>query len=370
MLQTVGDPGNHRGTKSPLGQADDWTLTIQGDIEHLCTFSLNELKQFPLTTFNDYDVTCVSSGKIYRPRGVLATFQGISFLDLLNHVGLKPQTQTVRFLSRAPGSCGPLSQRHETALDIDHCLTENKVLLATMLDGQPLPYANGGPLRTVVRDRYFYKSLKWLDEIHITSESLEQCEGTWEMYAGYHNLARIAEEERFTPFLKIQNDLGEPEPVDDYQATWESLLSSGNLSRLVSAKLELLIPEFLNDPRWNANLVFHDNEFVAAFRGTKFHQADLRGWDLSHVNFSLSRFINTQFTNADLSHCDFEGAVLWGADLQNVNMQGAYLGGVEFCKESGASKAKVNGLNVTNAGGLDEEVSEWLQAHGAIIDRS
>jgi DMSO/TMAO reductase YedYZ molybdopterin-dependent catalytic subunit len=51
------------------------------------------------------------------------------------------------------------------------------VLLATGLDGAPLPPARGGPLRLIVPERYAWKSVKWLRRL----DFLPQDEpGYWE----------------------------------------------------------------------------------------------------------------------------------------------------------------------------------------------
>jgi DMSO/TMAO reductase YedYZ molybdopterin-dependent catalytic subunit len=56
-----------------------------------------------------------------------------------------------------------------------------------------LPQAHGAPLRALIPDRYFYKSVKWLEEIKFSS--LDE-PGYYES-SGYSNSADPWKEERF-----------------------------------------------------------------------------------------------------------------------------------------------------------------------------
>ena len=56
-----------------------------------------------------------------------------------------------------------------------------------------LPQAHGAPLRAVVPDRYFYKSVKWLERIRFV---VEDEPGYYER-GGYSNSADPWQEERF-----------------------------------------------------------------------------------------------------------------------------------------------------------------------------
>lgn len=371
----VGDFGTHRGQGSPVCFDENWSIRIEGEVDEPCDMTLSQLWSLPLSEWSEVDITCVSVNKVYRPVNEKPTFTGVFFSGLAQHVGIRlnsqgdPIAKTVRFISKAPGSCGPVDQLHETALDLAHCLTTSKVMLTGSMNGEPLPYANGGPVRTIVADRYFYKSIKWLGAIQFLSKPLEECRGTWESYAGYHNLARVAHEERFEPFFKVLDATGDLQGVDNPQHVFEEMLKNGDVSRLTCAKLDRLIPDLKQklSGRGDLRLVDKDSlEIAAGFRGTNFGGFDFQGWDFSCVNFSLSQFIGANLSNAQLCGCDFEGATLWGADLRNADATGAFLGGVEFCKASGSMGAKVEGFNVTDARGLEPETIDWLRENGAI----
>lgn len=390
-LKTVGDDGRHRGAGERCGSALDWTLRVDGEVQEPKTFSLAQLWKLPVET-RTLDVVCVSSGTLTRPKREPVHFAGISLRTLLMELGLVrrpdgvPLAQTVRMVSRAPGSCGPADEAHHTSLPLASILSgETPVLLTGILNDGPLPYANGGPLRSVVWGHYFYKSVKWLSHIELLATPLEQHKGTWEQHAGYHHRGRL-DDPKFEPFLTTQDASqgqleasGARDPEAMKAAFWK-VVEGGDLSGLVVARLDQwLKPSVLAaDPRWQRGLKWQELDEkgqliqAAGWRGTSCNRMDLRGWQLSHVNFSLSSFIKTQFANqdgtegADLRHCDFEGAVFWGACLRDVDMRGAYLSGASFCKESGKDPADVRGLQLEGAGGMDEDLANWLTARGAI----
>ena len=391
-LQSVGDAGSHRGA---MGQIDsspsDWTLQFSGELEKPYQLTLHDFQQMAEEEMT-LKIRCISAGAIFRPRGAMARFRGIYLDQLLPLVGLttdaedRPVAQTVRFFSKAPGQCGPPSESHETSLEMGLCSTSKQVMLAWQVGGLDLPYENGGPLRTIVdgtafdgRARYFYKSLKWLGGMEFVRAPIEQCPGTWERYAGYNVRGRIGDS-KVDPFFRLTDSDGIPRRVSDPQQRFAAILATGDLSRIVAAELETVVGDFLADPRWVPGLTFATEfdesgqpRYRTALRGTNFRGRDLRDWDFSHVNFSLSSFTAAVLGDASnrraakLNHCDLEGAVFYDADLRNVEMTRAYLAGVRFCGDGGSKPATVQGLDITGAQGLTSETLDWLVEHGAIV---
>ena len=70
---------------------------------------------------------------------------------------------------------------------------KTNVLLAHGFNDRKLPQAHGAPLRVLVPDRYFYKSVKWLTEIKFSAVDEP---GFYES-SGYSNSADPWKEERF-----------------------------------------------------------------------------------------------------------------------------------------------------------------------------
>lgn len=65
--------------------------------------------------------------------------------------------------------------------------TGDEVLVATMMEGRPLPSVHGGPVRLLVAPMYGYKSVKWLHRIELSDDELV---GYWEQ-RGYSSDAFV-----------------------------------------------------------------------------------------------------------------------------------------------------------------------------------
>lgn len=397
-LTIIGDSGEHHQPR-PLASAEEWTLEVSGHVRSPRTFTLQELLSLvPQTVRLRRPVECVSAGRIAR-RSDGAEFGGVPFQALADAVGVldSPSLElgpTVEWVSRAGATLGPRRMPHITHLALADALDpEHQLLLATELEGQPLPYQHGGPLRLVVGPGlFFYKSLKWLGTIRFLDRPLEECRGTWEEYAGYHNRARVAKNERFEPRMfrileVVQDDEGFDEDrtglvaEEDWERTFQQAYEARDFSRLIAAHLHKMVklPKDFTGGR------FTQGSYRSKIRGTSFASADLRGADLSHGNYSLSKFTNVKFADdpgdaretrsgefapACLDGADFEGAYFNNACLIGVSMRGAYLNNATFFapNKSDQPTHKVRGLDVRGAQRLDPGTARWLAANDARVD--
>src|SRR5262249_54565805 len=114
-------------------------------------------------------------------------FRGVAVETLLDAAGLHGEPRFVRFAS---------GRGHDTSLPLDACRGDVIVALAFEEQGRfaPVPPAHGGPVRSVVFRRYFYKSVKWLRTIEVLGQDRP---GFWERTAGYHNEADPWREQRY-----------------------------------------------------------------------------------------------------------------------------------------------------------------------------
>ncbi len=396
LLKVVGDDGAHH-QPHPLQEPASWRLKVA--LHNEVEFTLPEWIEWAeargLVTTVDRQIHCVSAGGIAAPRGS-ASFTGIPFPALARHLGMSADLPgdapvdpeagpTVEFLSRAPGTCGPKSRRHRTSLPLAYCLDPAYgVMLAWRLNNQPLPYPNGGPLRSAVGPKlFFYKGIKWLEEIRLHPIPAPTLRGTWETYAGYHNLARVEKNERFEPkVLRIAAvvagpDGGEEDRLEEIPpAEWPSVFTaayqSRDLSRLVAAQLHKVVTPF---PQDFAGFTFCDGPYRAKIRGTSFASADFTGARMEGVNLSLSKLTNARFSRDDedpavLAGGDFEGTYFNKAHLRNVDLRGATLTGASFFAERDFDRPteRVAGLDVRGAVNLDARTADWLRRNGARID--
>jgi DMSO/TMAO reductase YedYZ molybdopterin-dependent catalytic subunit len=177
-------PGQHAVKVLPNmggGQTDEnvtgWRLKITGDIENPMTFIISELmdlNQIDLIC----DVHCVTGWTLLDSR-----WRGISMKTIVNLVKAK-ETAGFVILKAAGG--------YSSSIPLAEALKDN-VMLAHGFNDRKLPQVHGAPLRALIPDRYFYKSVKWLEEIKFSSVD----EPGYYESGGYSNSADPWKEERF-----------------------------------------------------------------------------------------------------------------------------------------------------------------------------
>jgi DMSO/TMAO reductase YedYZ molybdopterin-dependent catalytic subunit len=167
------DMGGEKGPDNPA----DWRLQITGEVENPVTLKfqdLMDLTQKELTC----DVHCVTGWTLLDSR-----WRGVSMQTIMDLVKVKKDAGFVVF--DAPGY-------YSSNIPLAEARKDNVILAHTLFD-QKLPRAHGAPLRGLVPDRYFYKSVKWLEKIRFL---VQDEPGFWES-SGYSNSADPWKEERF-----------------------------------------------------------------------------------------------------------------------------------------------------------------------------
>jgi hypothetical protein len=277
------------GERVPLPAPAAWTLEITGLVDSPRVWTLDALKAHSpkeLTT----DIHCVTR---WTRLGMF--FRGVLLSDLLSSAKPIDQAMYLSFVAHS-------SREHSTSLPLAAAL-ELGTILAWEADGQPISPEHGGPLRSIVPGRYFYKSLKWLKRIDVLEHDRL---GYWEAETGYHNEADPWEEQRYAAANLNKSQVAKLLAARDFSdhdlRSFE--LSSANLDGLKAVK------SLLRDARLRgASLVSADftlanlsnaQLFGANLRGACFRNADVEGAD---------------FTSADLRGADFRGASLFGASL-------------------------------------------------------
>ena len=155
----------------------DWTVQISGEIETPMTFTLqqlNSLKPIDLTC----DVHCVTGWSLLD-----SNWRGVSLQTIIDAVHLKATAKFVIF--EAPQGYTSNIPLHEAR--------KGNVILATGFENNPLPTGHGAPIRALVPDLYFWKSVKWVKRVRFTAIDEP---GFYEQ-AGYSNTADPWKEERF-----------------------------------------------------------------------------------------------------------------------------------------------------------------------------
>ncbi|MFM9066792.1 MAG: molybdopterin-dependent oxidoreductase, partial [Planctomycetota bacterium] len=246
------------GEPRPALDDSPWTITVSGLVRQERTWSLPELKTLPRCE-RTLDIHCVTRWSQWDMQ-----FAGVRLADLLALSEPLPEAAYLSFVARS-------DRAHSTSLPLVDAL-ELDTLIALEFNGQPLTTLHGGPVRTIVPRRYFYKSLKWLTRIEVlASDRL----GYWEAQAGYHNEADPWREQRF-----VAPDLDR---------------------RLVSQLLATR--DWSNRELRGLNVAGHN------LAGLLVRQAILRDSDFSRADLRAAQFSGSNLSNARFVEADLRGAV-------------------------------------------------------------
>jgi DMSO/TMAO reductase YedYZ molybdopterin-dependent catalytic subunit len=155
---------------------EKFRLTIRGRVRQPLSLSLDDLKQ----QFESVDVAAVcqcagNSRGLFDPRvpggqwghGAMgnARWTGVRLRDVLEKAGLNDDALHIRFdgLDQPVADGTPDFQK---SLNVNDALSEN-VLVAYAMNGKPLPFLNGFPLRLVVPGWYATYWMKMLSDIEV-----------------------------------------------------------------------------------------------------------------------------------------------------------------------------------------------------------
>ncbi len=170
---------NHMHEPSTL-DASDWKLSVGGEVEKPFTISLAELAKLESHSVVN-TLECAGNGRAFQnpkvpgvqwQKGAVSTgrFTGPRLRSLLERAGVKGTGKHVMFrgLDEVPGKVPPFvrSIRIAKAMDPD-------TLVATHLNGAPLPKHNGFPARAMVPGWIGAASCKWLTEIKVLDKEFE-----------------------------------------------------------------------------------------------------------------------------------------------------------------------------------------------------
>lgn len=158
---------------------NSFRLRIRGRVKSPLSLSLEELKR----DYEQIKVTAVcqcggNSRGFFDPRvpggqwgnGAMgnAKWTGVRLRDLMNKAGLQADAVQVRFdgLDQPVADATPDFQK---SLNLDDAM-QKEVLVAHSMNGEPLPWLNGFPLRLVVPGWYATYWIKMLSDIEVLNE--------------------------------------------------------------------------------------------------------------------------------------------------------------------------------------------------------
>ncbi len=139
-----------------------YRLTIDGEVNHPLQLGVAELYKLPLTSVVMRHV-CVEGW------AAIVQWGGVRLRDLIQIAQPKETVRYVYFQS---------ADGYYESWDLRSCL-HPQTLMAYQKNGEPLPIANGAPLRLAAPIKLGYKHSKWVTRIMLTSNLLPQ-RGYWE----------------------------------------------------------------------------------------------------------------------------------------------------------------------------------------------
>lgn len=157
----------------PLIDIASYRLKISGLVDTVNSYGFDELSKLNQVELID-NFQCVTGWVVKGVR-----WKGVPLADLIEMARPSKDAKAVNFYSADNVYSESLSLAQVKRLG---------VLVATSMDSKPLSQAHGGPVRLFVPKMFGYKSIKWLNEIEVSSS---QVIGYWEQN-GYPQDAYIA----------------------------------------------------------------------------------------------------------------------------------------------------------------------------------
>ncbi|MFD6990125.1 molybdopterin-dependent oxidoreductase [Streptomyces sp. NPDC059943] len=179
----------------PRVDADSWRLRIHGEgVTRPLTVSFQDLLQRKLIE-RDITLTCVSN-EVGGPYVGNARWIGVPLADLLREAGVKPPSKGGRADQLVSRSVDGMT----IGTPVDAVMDGRDAILAVGMNGEPLPFDHGFPVRMVVPGLYGYVSAcKWLEDLELTT------------FAGYDAYWVKRDWSREAP-IKTQSRIDTPRP--------------------------------------------------------------------------------------------------------------------------------------------------------------
>ncbi|MHC6630227.1 molybdopterin-dependent oxidoreductase [Streptomyces globosus] len=149
----------------PMIDAGTWRLRIHGEgVARPRTLTLGELLARPLVE-RDITLTCVSN-EVGGPYTGTARWLGVPLADLLREAGVRPPSQGGRSDQLVARSADGMT----LGSPVEELMDGRDAMLAVGMNGEPLPFAHGFPVRMLVPGLYGYVSAcKWITDMELTS---------------------------------------------------------------------------------------------------------------------------------------------------------------------------------------------------------
>ena len=139
----------------PKIKDSDYRLKVSGLVQRPKTFTLDDLKAMPKTSFTK-NFQCVTGWRVPDVH-----WEGVLLSDIWTPSGVRPGAVALTFES--------YDRADTESLTIDQARLPDVIVAYQML-GAPVTTEHGGPVRLYVAPMFGYKSLKWLSAIRVVDQ--------------------------------------------------------------------------------------------------------------------------------------------------------------------------------------------------------
>ncbi|MFF4894842.1 sulfite oxidase [Streptomyces sp. NPDC001068] len=149
----------------PKVDATTWRLRIHGKgVPRPASYSYDDLLHRELIE-RDITLTCVSN-EVGGPYAGNARWTGVRLADLLDECGVKPPSRGGRSDQLVSRSVDGMT----IGSPVEDVMDGRDAMLALGMNGEPLPFEHGFPVRMVVPGLYgFVSACKWIQDIELTT---------------------------------------------------------------------------------------------------------------------------------------------------------------------------------------------------------
>jgi DMSO/TMAO reductase YedYZ molybdopterin-dependent catalytic subunit len=150
-------------------------IKVSGAVQRELSLSLDDLSKMPTTEITAVNQCSGNSRGLFDPRvpggewdnGAMgnARWTGVRLRDILSRAGLQPSAKQVQFRG-LDSPVLPTTPPFKKSLDVDVAQSSD-VIVAYLMNGQPMPLLNGFPVRLIVPGWYATYWVKMLSEINV-----------------------------------------------------------------------------------------------------------------------------------------------------------------------------------------------------------
>lgn len=155
----------------PAISESDWRLEVTGLVRQPLTLTLDDLRTRPQQEL-DFTIECSGNHGLPFLTGAIgnARWTGTPLAPILQEAGVQEEGMEVVFFGRDAGDIVvrdiPMRQHFARSMSLEDAMSPHNLLVYEM-NGQPLPQANGFPLRLIAPGWYGIANVKWLERIEL-----------------------------------------------------------------------------------------------------------------------------------------------------------------------------------------------------------